>query len=119
MEKKANQKNDSETTVKAAVITGIFAIIGTCVSGLFGIIFTVIGTLPEIQRLSIPTEVLSFITIILSIIVVSIILVIAITSYIRNQTRLANIAIVKLEEKEKNLFQEIENETTSLIAEKV
>jgi len=115
MEKKSSPKNDSQPTIRAALISGVFTTIAACISGIFGIL----SALPEVQRLSIPTEVVTFITIVLSIIVVSVILIFLITSYIRNQTRLANSVIVKLVEKEKDLFQEIENETTSLIAEKV
>jgi len=115
MENKTSQRTDSRSTVTAALISGVATIITACISG----IFVVIAALPEVQKLSIPTEVLSFIAIVLSIIVVTAVLVIAITSYIRTQTRQANTATSKLVEKEKDLFQEIENDTTSLMAEKV
>ena len=113
MENKTGQKNTAP--IQAALISGVFTIITACISGLF----TIILALPEFQKLSIPTEVITFITIVLSIIVVSAVLIIAITSYVRNQTRQANTATARLVEKENVLLQEIETETTSLISEKV
>ena len=115
MEKKTTDKSGSRSTITVALISAIATVITACLSG----IINIIASLPDVQKLSIPSGILSFIAIVLSIIIVSAVLITAITSYIRNQTCQANMAITKLVEKEKDLLQVIENETISLMAEKV
>ncbi len=115
MNKPKKQNPDAKTTITVAIISGFFTIISACI----GVLGNLISSVPEVQKLSIPTEAITFITVILSILVLAVVLFTSITTYIRNQANSAAMAIAKLNEIEEALFLEIENETSRLIAEKV
>lgn len=116
MDKQKNKNVQvAKTTITGALISGILTLLSACI----GVLFSIISVLPEVQKLSIPPEAITFITIVLSILVLAVILITAATTYIRTQTKSANMSIVKLTEKENQLFQEIDNEISALIAEKV